>query len=484
MGRNDRPNILIAMSDNHSACAPPPSLAHHTPTLQRMAREGVVFGEARTPTPMCAPARASLMSGLYAQRHGMWNNNHTPAAMRLDIASGVRLWSESLRAAGYRLRYTGKWHVSATRSPEAFGWEVPVGAAQAGAASLPRRYAQQTKGAGLSHARYVDRIGWPQHLLYGARSEGRTADEALTDHAVELIQEQASWHEPWCLYVGWIAPHDPYVAPTRCVQCYQPAEIAKPASYDDSLQDKPRLYRRLREEIWPMGWEDASEMLRHYYGMITLIDEQLGRLLEALRSTGQDENTLVIYTSDHGDLCGGHGLFTMGLAAFEETYRIPLLMRWPAGISAPGRSVVARVGLQDIGPTILDLAGAQALQGIDGRSLAPFLHSSAEAGPAWSEYYGVFMGQENFYTQRVVWAQRYKYVWNTFDYDELYDLAADPHELVNLARKEKYDGVLRQMAGRMWHWAGRTGDIIGNRYPTNALLKYGPADASIRDTTG
>ena len=374
---------------------------------------------------------------------------------------------------------TPPWpHVSA-RGPEQFGWEVPESLAQAGAA-LPPAYSQRSNGSTWDNARYLERIGWPRRLLCATYSGGHTADEALTEHAVRLIEEQASWREPWCLYVGWIAPHDPYVAPRRCVDGYRVGDIPTPASYEDQLEDKPRLYKRLREEIWSMRWSDAAEALRHYYGMITLIDEQLGLLLDVLRRTGQDENTLVIYTSDHGDLCGAHGLFTMGLAAFEETYRIPLVMRWPQGIVQPGRTVDACASLLDIGPTLLDVAGADGLGGIDGRSLVPFLRRREVRDTDWSEFYGVFMGQENFYTQRVVWAQNYKYVWNTFDYDELYDLATDPDELVNLAKDTKHDDVLRDMAVRMWRWAARTGDIIGNAYPTNALLKYGPLCAEQR----
>src|SRR5439155_9242215 len=144
-----RPNILMVMSDHHNGyalgseagppgrggAAPPRPGGHPpiiTPVMDRLAREGISFRQARCTTPMCAPSRAALMSGIYAHANGMWNNNHTPAAMRRDVYPDVRMWSQHLVEAGYRLRYTGKWHVSDVRSPSAFGWEEPAAAVTSG----------------------------------------------------------------------------------------------------------------------------------------------------------------------------------------------------------------------------------------------------------------------------------------------------------------------------------------------------------------
>ena len=505
--RRQRPNILLVQSDHHSGYAlgteagrggHPPVL---TPVMDRIAREGISFRQMRCTTPMCAPARAAMMSALYAHANGMWNNNHTPAAMRRDLYPDVRLWSQNLREAGYRLRYLGKWHVSDVRSPAAFGWEEPDAAVATGMAEQvgrpqhsrdephrprPREIQLTPRGGrqtGLQNALYQEREGWPRRVLYGASTSApeESRDGRVTTRAVELIEEQASWSEPWCLYVGWTNPHDPYVAHERYLRQYPEnaaAWLPRIPSYDDDLRDKPNIYRRLHEQLWGhLPWGERAQMVRHFCAMVTFLDEQLGRLLDALARTGQAEHTIVLYTSDHGDYMGAHGLFAKGVAAFDEAYRVPLLVRWPAGIANPGRSVDAFVSLLDLGPTLLDLAGAPPLEQpsgpIHGRSLVPLLNGQTPSD--WPDsFYGEFLGHENFYTQRLVRTRRHKYVWNAFDYDELYDLEADPYETRNLQADPAYQDVKRELVAALWRWARQTGDIINNAYPLNAILAYGP----------
>lgn len=493
-----RPNILIVMSDHHNgyALGSEPGAAIKTPVMDRLAAEGMLFTEMRTTSPMCAPARAALMSGLYCHANGMWNNNHTSAAMRVDVYPHVRMWSENLRDAGYRLRYIGKWHVSATRTPSHFGWEEPglvVGSDEHGgqrdprAAAVPyseslvpaspaRRSERATRNQQLVNALYQEREGWPRRILYGTTTTPpeELRDGRLATRAVQLIEEQAGWQEPWCLYVGWSNPHDPYVAHERYLRQYDLDTIPRPESYGDDLRDKPNIYRRLHEQLWGhLEWREVAQMIRHYYGMVTFLDEQLGRILDALHRTGQTEDTIVLYTSDHGDYVGAHGLFAKGVPAFDEAYRVPLLVRWPAGVRRPGRRVDAFVTLQDIGPTLLEAARAAPLENIHGRSLLPFFRGDTPAD--WpQEFVGEFLGHENFYTQRQVRTRTHKYVWNAFDYDELYDLTQDPHEMRNVQAEPTYQEVKRDLIGRLWRWALATDDIINNAYPMNAILPYGP----------
>ncbi len=466
-----RPNILLAVSDHHSGYAFGAGSGVVAPHMAALAAEGLSFTEFRTPCPMCAPARAALMSALYPHANGMWNNNHTRAAMRRDIGPGVRLWSEHLAAAGYRLRYAGKWHVSAERSPARFGWEEVRTAPAPGPRPAPVD--------GL----WQEREGWPSRVVYG-RTQGpleAIGDVRVTDAALPCIEAGAREREPWCLFVGWTHPHDPYVAHERQLARYAPGSVRPPASAGDDLRDKPNIYRRLREQLWGhLSPEELGETIRHYRAMITLLDDQLGRLLEALERTGQAEDTLVVYTSDHGDYAGAHGLFAKGVPAFDEAYRVPFLVRWPAGIGRPGREVDAFASLLDVGPTFLEAAGAPPLRAVHGRSLLPWL--CGEAPRDWPEaFHGEFLGHENFYTQRLVRTRRHKYVWNAFDYDELYDLEADPQEMVNRASDPACDGVRRELIRRLWDWVEATDDIIrGNSYPMNAILPYGPGVATSR----
>jgi arylsulfatase A-like enzyme len=496
-----RPNILFLQSDHHTGYAlgsePEGRPPVKTPVLDRMAGEGISFGENRCTTPMCAPSRAAMMSATYAHSNGMWNNNHTPAAMRRDVYPDVRLWSQNLRDAGYRLRYTGKWHVSDVRSPSAFGWEEPdtpgggrqPRRAEAGWPYRPRPREirlDQPRGAGGNRGNapgarlYPHREGWPDRVMCGTSTTPpeETRDGLLTQRAIQLIEEQAGWPEPWCLYVGWSNPHDPYVANERYVRQYDVRDIPRPPSFGDDLSDKPGIYRKVREQLWAgLPWDDVAQMILHYCAMITFLDEQIGLLLDALERTGQAENTIVLYTSDHGDYAGAHGLFTKSIPAFDEAYRVPLLMRWPAGIAQPGQRVDAFTSLIDVGPTLLEAAGAQPLPDVHGRSLAPFLRG--EMPVAWpDQFVGEFMGHETFMTQRVVRTKTHKYVWNGFDFDELYDLQRDPYETTNLQADPAYEGVKRDLVARLWRWAGETDDIINNGYPFNATLPYGPGIAA------
>lgn len=503
-GSQKRPNILLAMSDHHNGYALGSETAvggHppvHTPVMDRLAREGISFAEHRTPLPMCAPARAALMTALYPHANGMWNNNHTPAAMRRDLYPDLRSWSQNLVEAGYRLQYTGKWHVSDVRSPADFGWDEPPvpGVApplQRDAQANPARPRPRPQGylqrgprqsrADLRNVLTQEREGWPPRVLYAETTTPpeELRDGRLTTRAIELIEANATGDQPWCLYVGWNNPHDPYIAPTRALESYDAGAIPRIPSYSDDLRDKPNIYRRLHEQLWGhLPWEEVAQMIRHYCAMVTFLDEQLGRLLAALEATGQAENTIVLYTSDHGDYAGTHGLFAKGVAAFDEAYRVPLLIRWPGQIAQAGRRCTEYTTLMDIGPTLLEAAGAAPLEQpsgpIHGRSLLPLLHGKRPT--AWPDHFvGEFLGHENFYTQRQVRTRRHKYVWNAFDYDELYDLEADPYETRNLQADPAYQDTKRDLVAKLWRWAQDTDDVIQNTYPLNAILPFGPAIA-------
>ncbi|MBI3974429.1 MAG: sulfatase-like hydrolase/transferase [Chloroflexi bacterium] len=268
--------------------------------------------------------------------------------------------------------------------------------------------------------------------------------------------------------------HAPYVAHGRYLSQYDLSAIPKPPGYGDDLRDKPNLYRRLHEQNWGhLDWPNVAQMIRHRYAMVTYLDEQVGRVVEALERTGQAANTLFIYTADHGDFSGSHGLFHLGVPAFDYVYRVPLVVRWPAGIERPGRRPDAFVSLLDIGPTILEAAGALPLEPVHGRSLLPFLRG--ETPSDWrQEFYGEFLGHESLYTQRQVRTRTHKYVWNAFDYDELYDLTIDPDEVVNRRDDPAYQDVRCDLIARLWRWALETGDVIMTEYPMNGNLPFGP----------
>lgn len=205
-----------------------------------------------------------------------------------------------------------------------------------------------------------------------------------------------------------------------------------------------------------------------------MMDDLFGEMLDALDKSGAAENTLVLRMSDHGEYCGAHGLYCKGVPAFREGYHIPLIARWPKGIEDPGREEDGFVNLMDFAPTFLELAGVgEVPEGVAGKSLVPFLKGEKPAG--WRDAHCTqFNGVELYYTQRAVWTHSHKYVYNGFDFDELYDLEKDPHEMVNVAEDPAYEDVKRDLVKKMWDVSLAEKDIISNPYWTVALAPYGP----------
>jgi arylsulfatase A-like enzyme len=412
----------------------------------------------------------------------VWNNTCNDQALSRGLQEGVRLWSEDLAEAGYELHFTGKWHVSIEESPKDRGWkEHSVGGA-AGAHhgrtwEQYRRKAREEEPTERGEGEIL-RPGYGTYRLYGTRPDGEQShDETLAAEAQEILAGLSEAAGPWCLYVGLSGPHDPYVVPRRYVELYDLAEVRLPESYADTMEDKPAIYRRMRQmRFGQLGEREAREGVRHYWAYCTYLDELFGRILQSLEATGQAEDTLVLYCSDHADYCGDHGLWAKGIPCFRGAYQVPAVVRWPGGVKDPGRRVDEFISTADFAPTFLELAGVQTDRYFTGASLAPFLRG--EEPPEWRD--GIHTqcdGVELYYTQRSVTTREFKYVFNGFDWDELYDLREDPDEMVNLAADPAYEEVKRAMCRRMWRFACREEDSAINPYITVSLAPYGPAEA-------
>lgn len=473
-----RPNILIVMTDHQRGDTALPGHPTKTPNLDRLAREGVSFTEAYCPSPHCCPARATFFTGLYPSQHGVWNNVCNDQALSRGPGPEVRLWSEELQDAGYALHYTGKWHVSAEYSPRDCGWTEHGISAHADD-HHGRHWDQYRDGATEPEKTKrgeaeILRPGYGTYRLYGTREKGNPHDEKATLTAEGLLPIIAEGVKPWCLYVGFTGPHDPYVVPPNYLDRYNLDDIPLPESYADDLADKPRIYQRMRRQIFgQLSEREVREGIRHFWAYCSYLDDLLGRILVRLDETGQADNTVVLYCSDHGDYCGEHGLFTKGIPCFRGAYHVPAVMRWPAGIRDPGRQVDHFVSLADFGPTILDFADQATDPDLVGASLFPFLENETPAD--WrDDMHSQCNGVELYYTQRSVMTREYKYTFNGFDLDELYNRKDDPHEIRNLADDPDYENVKRELCGRLWRFAERVGDTVINPYITVGLAPYGP----------
>jgi len=479
----DKPNILIVMTDHQRGDTVLPEHPAITPNVSKLARQGVSFTQAFCPSPHCCPSRATFHSGLYPSLHGVWNNVCNMHYIYRGLREGVRLWSEDLAGADYQMLFTGKWHVSSLERPQDRGWDVP-----GGHFTCFELCAEDWKGyrrlAGQHHsterkAGQILRPGYGTYTLYGETYDQENAhqnDLKSVEVACQELGRLDKSSQPWTMFVGLQGPHDPYCVPGKYLDMYRLDDIPLPPNYEDSLEDKPRIYQRLRRtRFGQLTDREVRDGIRHFWAYCTYLDDMFGQILDALERTGSADNTLVVFCSDHGDYCGEHGLFVKGIPCFRGAYHVPAVVRWPAGIPRPGRRIDEFVSLADFAPTFLELAGIKTDRHFTGQSLVPFLEDRTPAG--WrDDIHTQCNGVELYYTQRSVTTKQHKYVFNGFDDDELYDLQNDPHEMHNLVDRVDMEPVKRQLCRRMWRFAHDEGDMLLNGYITVGLVPFGPAE--------
>ncbi len=466
MIRMTSPNILFLMTDQMQGRVLEPDNPCQTPHLDRLAARGVRFRRAYTPNAVCSPARASLMTGLLPHNHGVLYVVHTVDDDQAVLRSQHPHWAQRLAEAGYTTGYFGKWHVERSNELTRFGWQQQD--------ALTGQTDWST--ANFSLERFLESPpGYEPNRFYGvcdlpaaARGMGRKTDAALSFLDTALAETA-----PWCCFVSFTEPHDPFFCHEDAFAQYDVESVPLPPNFDNDLGGQPNLYKRAAQ-VWS-DWTEREhrEAAACYYASISEIDQQFGRLLERVDSAGQLENTIVVLTSDHGDFLGAHGLYCKNIGAFEEAYNIPLVVAGP-GVAASAVSD-ARVGLQDVGQTLLELAGGQPLPEIDGRSFASVLadpHDTSDYQRGFAEYFG----GRYIISQRLLWDGDWKLVHNGFDYDELYNLADDPYETNNLAQNPAYSEQLQAMTRQMWKIVVESGDhsLYNTHYPSMRIAAAGP----------
>jgi len=478
--QKEKPNILIFMTDQQRGDTIPPYGKAKTPNLDTFCKEGLVFSQAYTIAPHCCPSRATFFSGLYPSQHGVWNNVSVGNALSKGVYDGIRLWSEDLRDAGYQMNFHGKWHVSNMETPADRGFtykkETASNTKKEYKHEQPNpyeweRYDQMEHRTERLNAGEILRKGYPSYTHYGTK-DNPFNDGGVVEDAIKALK-QLEKGKPWCHYIGTLGPHDPYFVPRKYLDMYDIKDIELPQTFHDRMMDKPALYRKTRDTFDQLSEQEHKEAIRHYLAFCTYEDALFGQILDALEQSGEADNTMVIYLSDHGDYMGEHGLWCKGLPCFRGAYHIPMAIRWPNGLKNPGRTSDAFVNLADCAPTFIEAAGIQTVRAYTGSSLMPFL---LDIEPQqWRD--AVFTqtnGNELYGIQRSVMTKEWKYVYNGFDYEELYDLMVDPQESMNLFGKPEYDEVVKAMSKRIWSFAREVDDVCINPYIMVGLAPYGP----------
>jgi arylsulfatase A-like enzyme len=479
---DNKPNILIFMTDQQRGS----TLSNKrclTPNLDRLRKDGVTFSNAFCPSPHCCPSRASFMTGLYPSMHNVWHNVSVPNAISRGLADGIRCWSEDLADAGYVMDYAGKWHVSAYEDAADRDWcckhseKGHTSSTQAweqyeNNAARFNSYAEEPRQAGE-----IKRPGWAPYTHYGV-NENPFNDAGVVDDALATIRERAASgsNEAWCQFIGTLGPHDAYFVPQRFIDMYDINDIELPENFHDTLHDRPNLYQRTREVFAQLSEAEHKQAILNYLAFCTYEDYLFGKVIDELKSSGQLDNTIVIYTSDHGDYLGDHGLWCKGLPCFRGAYEIPLLISWQGHIKNPGRTVDEFISLTDFAPTFLEAAGIECARKFAGKSLLPFLRN--EKVNNWRDsVYTQSNGNEQYGIQRSVMTREWKYVYNGFDYDELYDLLNDPGETVNLAKNPEYADKIKELCTKMWCLGRENLDNCLNSYIMIGFAPIGPASA-------
>ena len=416
-------NLVVLMSDEHNRKIA--GYAGHpvadTPALDKLAARGSCFTSAYTPSPICVPARASLATGLPVHRHRAWDN-----AIAYD--GHIRGWAHALRQRGHHVAAIGKLHYRG-QPGEDYGFTETL---------LPMHI---TGGVGdLTHlVRDPDDIRTTGKNLIASAGPGESSytlyDRQVAAAAQIWLRETGTrrHRRPWVLFVSMVAPHFPLTAPPEHYYRYIGRDLPRPKLYDPAERpDHPyvRMYaRRSDYDRHIAGAADLQRALAGYFGLVSFLDEQVGKILAVLSETGLADRTRVIYTSDHGDNLGARGLWGKA-TMYEESAGIPMLM---AGEGVPHGAVCRTpVTLCDVSATILDAAGApDAISelGLPGVSMLDLARRPAQDRTVLSQFHTY--GPDAFYMLRTL---RHKYVNYVGAPPQLFDLEADPEELTDLGR--------------------------------------------------
>jgi arylsulfatase len=466
--RQSRPNILFLMADQLRAdclgCYG--NRVIETPNLDRLAREGVAFSGAYTSTPSCTPARSALLTGLSPWHHGMLGMTRMATSYPLEKP-------RALAQAGYYTTAIGKNHFAPIRNSHGYHqmlldehctyWFDQAEHDAKAAASAEERCDYEAwfwsqLPAGNPHA---TGLGWNDYRGRAfALPERLHATTWTGDTAVNFLRTYER-PEPFYLKVSFIRPHSPYDPPARWMKKYEGAELPGAVAGEWAKRYIPRSGPA--NDIWhgAMPAEEIRKSRQAYYGSVSHVDEQVGRILEALEQRRLLDETLIVFLADHGDMLGDHHLWRKTYA-YEPSARIPMLMRWPAGTLAAQRGTVRRepVELRDILPTFLEAAGTSANRPIDGRSLLTLLRDEGRGWREWIDLeHNICYSPENHWN--ALTDARWKYIYHARDGEEqLFDLDKDPRELHNLASDPGHQQTVQRWRSRLVEHLSERGEAF------------------------
>ncbi|MBE7489759.1 MAG: Choline-sulfatase [bacterium] len=466
--KSDRPNILIICSDQHTpgvlGCYG--NAVVQTPHLDALAGNGIVFDSAYCASPVCVASRLSMLTGRHPGNIGVWGLADT-------IPSTTPTWPMALSAAGWETVISGRMHL--VYGDRNHGFEHRL---CGDAYPTMRNHFAHWRNQEPDVTRNVKAIAEAGAGI--ARHDAE--DDIAQGFALKYLHQQnpARRTRPFALCVGFYRPHTPYSAPEELAGLYRDFE----PEITGSLEDLPPYYRSLARHFGlekdPPTPAQARRAVQVYYSMVTGLDRRVGLLCQMLRQQGFWDNTIIIYTSDHGDMLGKHGLWFKS-SFYEESVRVPLIIHWPERFRK-GIRIKEPVSLIDLFPSLCDLAGIEPYDFLDGSSFLPALKGAPlEPGrEVFAEYadYGIHS------PMRMIRNERYKLIYCHQQDPLLFDLVDDPGETVNRANDPELADTVRSMKERLlsdWNPESVRERVLLNQQYRDILMQ---AEDSIRAATG
>ena len=474
-----KPNLLFLWTDEQRADTMAAYGNHQikTPNLNKLASESVVFENAYVSQPVCTPSRSTVMTGLWPHTNGCTENN-TPLALE------TKTFPELLNDSDYRTGYFGKWHLG-DEIFDQHGFEEWV-SIEDGYRKYYRDVRDRSQKSSYHH--FLKELGYEPDTSDGDFSRGFAASlpiehckpAFLAREACDFIRRHQK--EPFVLYINFLEPHMPFTGPLN--DLHHPDEIDLPQNFDDPLEDdEPLRYRLLREHYYQNGHRDHElrtekgwrRLIANYWGLVSQVDRSVGRILEKLEELGLAENTIVVYTSDHGDMMGSHRLLAKTVM-YEESVRVPLLMRIPK-FGFRQRLVPERVSHIDLVPTLLELMGKRIPNHLQGHSLKSIFdggspikeHVFIEWNPAIKRgrlrhsIPSVTKEQvervHRSHVSTVISPNGWKLCLSDNDKSQLFNLNEDPWETANLFYTGAHEDVIKRLMAKLYSWQESTGDV-------------------------
>ncbi len=441
---SSKPNLLLLMSDQHrgDCVGADGNRAIHTPNLDEIARGGALFKQAYTATPSCVPARAALLTGLSPWHHGLLGMDGWPIPPHYPTEL-----PRALKDAGYYTIGIGKMEFGPIRTT-GHGFDLMIHDETADT------FRTDYTSWFLSKAPNLDPLAVGLNWnAFGAKPypfpERLHPTHWTGETAVRFLRTYKR-PEPFFLKVSFIAPHSPYTPPDRCLRQYANADLPKAFTGNWDARFKSRSGPGT--DIWhgDLDARQVHDSRAGYYGSVSFVDEQIGRILETLDQRGWMGETLILYTTDHGDMLGDHYLWRK-CQPYQSDLRIPLLVRWPQGlVSAKRGQVISEVvELRDVLPTFVEGAGGSVRSRIDGSGLLSLIRGKTSG---WRQT--LELEHDVCYSPTVHWNAltdgHIKYIFHAYDgWEQLFDLDRDPQEQTDLAADPAHAALLRQWRERM-----------------------------------